>query len=236
MRPRLESSLEPLEQAFQESGLDILRAIEDAYIWPFVQGIYDSLGWLGTIILMVMESACIPLSSGIIMPLAGQQLIGAGDDWLGIFLVGTYGAAGSTIGSIIAYWIGAKAIRPLLENQGKYSLVTKDQLHNADRWVEKYGGAVAFFARLVPVVRTFISLPAGIMRMNLPKFVIYTYIGSFLWAAGLAWAGELWSPRGVREAIRPFDVPIILIILALAAWLVIHNRRNRNKQPMTTQP
>lgn len=216
--------------------MDIFGPLEDAYIWPFVQGVYDSLNWLGVVILMAIESACIPLPGGIVMPLAGERFVGAGDNWFGILLVGTYGAVGSTIGSVFAYWLGARLIRPLLEKQGRYLLVSKSQLRAADRWYGKYGPAISLLARLVPVVHTFISLPAGIMRMNFGMFVIYTFSGSFLWAAGLVWAGAVWGPGEVREAIRPFDVPILLIILALVAWLVIHNRRNRNKQSVAAQP
>lgn len=215
--------------------MDIFRPIEDAYIWPFVRGVYDSLGWFGAVILMALESACIPLPSGVIMPLAGEQFVSAADDWWGIFLVGTYGALGSTVGSLIAYWLGSRVIRPLLEKQNKHALVSKHQLRVADRWFREFGASAVFVARLVPVLRTFISLPAGIMRMNLSKFITYTYAGSFLWAAGLAWAGTIWEPAQVREAIRPFDVPIMLIILALVAWLVVHSRRNRNNQTVATR-
>jgi membrane protein DedA with SNARE-associated domain len=209
--------------------LEFLHHIEDAYIWPFIDGIYQGFGWLGVVIMMAIESACIPLPSEVVMPLAGQYLINGGGDLWGVVLAGFYGALGCTIGSTIAYWVGALGGRPIIEKYGKYVLINKHHLHTADRWFEKYGEATAFFSRLLPVVRTFISFPAGVARMNFPKFIIYTFLGSFPWSAGLAWAGAVWPPRTIREALRPFDIPIILIILALVAWFVVRNLRNRRK-------
>jgi membrane protein DedA with SNARE-associated domain len=211
--------------------LEFIHHIEDAYVWPFIQGIYDTFGWFGVVIMMAIESACIPLPSEVIMPLAGQYLVTRGDNWAGILLAGFYGALGCTIGSIIAYWVGALGGRPLVEKYGKYLLINKHHLHTADRWFEKYGEATAFFSRLLPVIRTFISFPAGVARMNFGKFVIYTFLGSFPWSAGLAWAGAVWQPRAIREALRPFDIPIIAIVLLLIAWFVIRNLRNRRQPP-----
>jgi membrane protein DedA with SNARE-associated domain len=212
--------------------LEFIHHIENEYIWPFIEGIYNGFQWFGVVIMMAIESACIPLPSEVIMPLAGQYLInGPGDLW-GVFLAGFYGALGCTIGSIVAYWVGALGGRPIIEKYGKYVLINKHHLHTADRWFEKYGEATAFFSRLLPVIRTFISFPAGVARMNFGKFVIYTFLGSFPWSAGLAWAGAAWPPRDIREALRPFDIPIILAILALVAWFVIRNLRNRKKMDM----
>jgi membrane protein DedA with SNARE-associated domain len=209
--------------------LEFLHHIEDAYIWPFIQNIYESFQWIGVVIMMAIESACIPLPSEIIMPFAGAYLVKTGDNWVGILLAGFYGALGCTIGSILAYWVGAKGGRPIVEKYGKYVLINKHHLHTADRWFEKYGEATAFFSRLIPVVRTFISFPAGVSRMNFVKFVIYTFLGSFPWSAGLAWAGAVWDPRDIRNALRPFDIPIILVILALIAWFVFRTLRNRRQ-------
>ncbi len=214
--------------------MEFIHQIEDAYVWPFIEGIYTSFGWFGVVIMMAIESACIPLPSEIIMPFAGQYLVQTGDNWWGIFQAGLFGAIGCTIGSIIAYWVGALGGRPIVEKYGKYLLINKHHLHTADKWFEKYGEATAFFSRLLPVVRTFISFPAGVARMNFTKFVIYTFLGSFPWSAGLAWAGAVWQPRAIREALRPFDIPIILIILILIAWFVVRSWRSRKQnQPST---
>ncbi len=210
--------------------MEFIHHIEDAFIWPFIRGMYETLGWMGVVVMMAIESACIPLPSEVIMPLAGDYLIRRPDTgFWGIMLAGFFGAVGCTIGSLIAYWVGAAGGRPIVEKYGKYVLINKHHLHTADRWFEKYGEATAFFSRLLPVIRTFISFPAGVARMNLPKFIIYTFLGSFPWSAGLAWAGAAWSPEEVRKAMRPFDIPIILAVLALVAWFVIRNLKNRKR-------
>ncbi len=209
--------------------MDFLHHIEDAYIWPFIENIYHSFSWFGVVIMMAIESAGIPLPSEIIMPFAGAYLVAGGGDWVGILLAGFYGALGCTIGSIIAYWVGAKGGRPIVERYGKYLLINKRHLETADRWFAKYGEATAFFSRLIPVVRTFISFPAGVARMNFAKFVIYTFLGSFPWSAGLAWAGAVWNPRDIRNALRPFDIPIVIVIVLLIAWFVFRALRSRRQ-------
>jgi len=207
--------------------LGLIQQLEEN-LWAFIQGFYQTVGWLGVVVMMAIESACIPLPSEVIMPLAGDYLVrqtNAG--FVGILAAGFFGGLGCTIGSIIAYWVGAKGGRPLIERYGKYILINKNHLHTADVWFEKYGEATVFFSRLLPVIRTFISFPAGIARMNFTKFVIYTFIGSFIWSAGLGWAGATWPPREIRETLRPFDIPIVLVIVALIIWFVIRNLRNR---------
>jgi membrane protein DedA with SNARE-associated domain len=208
--------------------LGFLHQIEEA-IWTFAESLYHTFSWFGVVIMMAIESACIPLPSEVNLPLAGQYLVVRGDNWVGILEAGFFGALGCTIGSIIAYWVGALGGRPIVEKYGKYVLINKHHLHTADRWFEKYGEATAFFSRLVPVVRTFISFPAGVARMNFPKFVLFTFLGSFPWSAGLAWAGAVWQPREIREALRPFDIPIVIIILLLVGWFVYRNLRNRRR-------
>lgn len=209
--------------------MEFLHNFEINTFWPFVQSVYDSLGWLGVVIMMAVESCNIPLPSEIIMPLAGQFLVKSNTNWFGIFEAGLYGGIGCTIGSIISYYIGALGGRPIIEKYGKYILIRKHHLHTADVWFEKYGEIAAFFARLLPVIRTFISFPAGVARMNLIKFILYTFLGSFIWSGVLAWAGATWQPESIRNAMRPFDIPIVLIIVALIAWFVIRNWRNRKQ-------
>lgn len=209
--------------------MDFLHTIEDQYVWPFIENIYHSFSWFGVVIMMAIESACIPLPSEVIMPLAGQYLVTSPDNWVGILQAGLFGAIGCTIGSIIAYYVGALGGRPLVEKYGKYILINKHHLHTADRWFEKYGEATAFFSRLLPVIRTFISFPAGVARMNFGKFVLYTFLGSFPWAAILAWAGAMWPPRDIRNALRPFDIPIFIIIVLLIVWFVVRALMNRRK-------
>jgi membrane protein DedA with SNARE-associated domain len=211
--------------------LEFLHHIEDAYFWPFIDSIYNGFGWLGVVIMMAIESCMIPLPSEIIMPLAGDYLVNDPNNWGGIMFAGLMGAIGCTIGSMAGYWIGALGGRPILEKYGKYVLIRMHHLHTAERWFEKYGEATAFFSRLLPVVRTFVSFPAGVARMNFVKFCVYTFLGSFPWCAALAWAGAMWSPREIREAMRPYDIPIVAIILALVLYFVVRNWRSRRQTP-----
>ena len=183
------------------------------------------MGWPGVILLMAIESASIPVPSEVIMPLSGWMLIkeqGLGVEY--VWLAGFYGALGCTIGSLVAYVVGAIGGRPILERYGKYVLITRRDLERADYWFANYGEITTFVSRLLPVVRTFISVPAGIARMNLLKFTFYTFVGSFLWCVPLAYGGYVLGDHWIkiREVMRPFDIPIILVILALAGWYVRH--------------
>ena len=177
---------------------------------------------------MAIESACIPLPSEIIMPLGGWMLIkeqGLGASYT--LLGGLYGALGCTIGSAIAYGVGAWGGRPLLNRYGRYVLISRHDLDMVDRWFNRYGNLAIFFSRLLPVVRTFISLPAGIARMHFGRFLIYTFAGSFPWCLGLAYGGymlgEHWEQ--LRTVMRPFDIPIIVAIVLLIAFFLYRRIR-----------
>mgnify|MGYP005833191851 FL=1 len=197
----------------------------------FLQNLLNTIGWGGVVAAMAVESACIPLPSEVTMPLAGWMLIQAkGFATWHVVWAGFYGALGCTIGSVFTYWVGAKGGRPILERYGRYVLISTHDMEVADRWFHRYGEATAFFSRLLPIVRTFISLPAGIARMNFPRFAILTFVGSFIWCAVLAWAGYVFGEHWVevREAMRPFDIPIALVLVALFAWYVFrHIKRGR---------
>ena len=197
-------------------------------ILAFVSSVYNALGWPGVIAMMAIESACIPLPSEVIMPLSGWMLIrDRGLSAIFTALAGFYGAVGCTIGSIIAYWVGAKGGRPLIERYGKYVLISRHDLDRADEWFAKYGDWAIFFSRLMPVVRTFISFPAGVAKMHLGKFLMYTFIGSFPWCFGLAYGGFLLGEHWerLRAAMRPFDIPILAAILALIIFYVYRHVR-----------
>ena len=194
-----------------------LEAIE-AQLILFIQGLFDAIGWTGVVVAMAIESACIPLPSEVTMPLAGWMLVknkGLGLDW--VLLAGVYGAIGNLLGSWIAYAVGAWGGRPFLLKYGKYVLISAHDIDLADRWFAKYGDLTVFATRLMPVIRTFISFPAGVTRMNLVKFSIYTLLGALPWSAALAYAGyvagEHWE--AIRGVMRPFDIPIILVCVAL---------------------
>jgi membrane protein DedA with SNARE-associated domain len=192
----------------------------------FIQWLYSFFQWPGVVALMAIESACIPLPSEIIMPLAGWMLIKEqGLSSIHSLWAGFYGALGCTIGSTIAYWIGAGGRRPILERYGKYVLVSQYDIDHADSWFGRHGDKAIFFSRLLPVVRTFISLPAGIAKMHFAKFLLYTFLGSFPWCLGLAYGGyqlgEHWEQ--IQEVMGPFS---LLIILAILAFLGIYIYRH----------
>src|SRR5439155_15239817 len=164
----------------------------EAQLLDFITGVYDAIRWPGVIFLMAIESAAVPLPSEIVMPLAGWKLVkekGLGVEW--IALAGLFGAIGNTLGSLVAYYAGAFGGRPLVLKYGKYILVSRHDLDAADRFFDRWGAWAIFFARLLPVVRTFVSVPAGIARMPVVQFPVYTFAGSFHWSVGFAAAGYI---------------------------------------------
>ena len=119
-----------------------------------------------------------------------------------------------------------------MERYGKYVLIRTHEIEVADKWFEKYGEHAAFFSRLLPVVRTFISLPAGVARMNFPKFTLWSFAGSFIWCWALGWAGYVFGEHWerVREVMRPFDIPILIVVCALGAWFVFRRLKSRRAE------
>jgi membrane protein DedA with SNARE-associated domain len=200
-------------------------------IIDFINSIYQALGWPGVVLLMTVESACIPLPSEIIMPLAGWLLIeGAGLGIGYIFLAGFCGAIGNVLGSLISYWVGDRGGIPFLRRYGKYILISNHDLERANNWFGRYGDWITFVARFIPAVRTFISLPAGVARMNLGKFSLYAFLGSFIWSTALAYGGYILGQNWeeIRAVMRPFDYPILGAFVALViifVWMRLRSRR-----------
>ena len=197
----------------------------ETWFLEIITNVYEAMGWPGVVFLMAIESAAIPFPSELIMPLAGWLLIEAKGDsaWM-LWMAAFYGALGNLLGSWVAYWISYKGGRPLLKKYGKYVLVTQHEVDQAEEWFQKYGELAVFASRMLPVVRTFISVPAGIARMNFWKFSFYTFVGSYPWSLGLAYGGfilgENWED--LRHVMRPFDFPIAGIILVVVAWFIYH--------------
>lgn len=194
-------------------------------ILDFVRQTYQALGWPGVVLLMAVESACIPLPSEIIMPLAGWMLVAEkGLGMLHLVLAGLYGAIGNVIGSVIAYAVGVWGGRPFLNRYGRYILISHHDIELAERWFNKYGEGIAFLSRLLPGVRTYISFPAGIGRMKMGKFLLYTFLGSFIWSTGLAYGGYVLGQNWeeISTVMRPFYIPILAAFLAAViafVWL-----------------
>ncbi len=185
----------------------------------FIIGTISRLGYGGIVLLMAIESACIPLPSEIIMPFSGY-LVFTGE--MNLWLVGLAGGVGYVLGSIVAYYAGAWGGRPFIEKYGKYILISHHDLDLADRWFRRHGDITIFVGRLLPVIRTFIAFPAGVARMNLWRFNLYTFVGSYIWSVGLAWIGmklgEHWNTLGVY--FHRFDAAIGVILLIAVVWYV----------------
>lgn len=195
----------------------------------FVIGTISSLGYGGIVVLMAIESACIPLPSEVIMPFAGYLVFTGRFTLWGAALAG---AVGCVLGSLAAYAVGASGGRSLVRRYGRYVLISHRDLAQADLWFTRHGDITVFVGRLLPVVRTFIALPAGISRMPLGRFVFYTFAGSYIWCYGLAWIGqtmgENWGTLGVY--FHRFDAAIAAVLLAGAAWYVRRHWKARRDE------
>lgn len=205
-----------------------MLAFIDKIVIPFLDSLYGAVGYLGVLIAMAIESAMIPLPSELILPYAGFLISdptkleplshGKWEFWI-VVVVATIG---NTIGSLIAYAIGAWGGRPFLERYGRYLLIRHHEIELAERFFDRYGAATAFFSRLLPIVRTFISFPAGVARMPLRKFIAYSTAGAFLWSILLVYAGTVLGSNWVkiRETLQPFDLLIAVVVVALVALFV----------------
>jgi membrane protein DedA with SNARE-associated domain len=213
-----------------------LHGIEQQIV-EFLTRVLQSIGWPGVVVIMALESANIPIPSEVTMPLAGWMLVQArglsalSAVWQG----GLFGALGCTIGSALSYALGAWGGRPLLQRYGRWIMVSEEDLANADKWFARWGDWAAFISRLLPIVRTFISFPAGIAKIKVGRFLVFTFIGSFIWCGLLAlggfYLGSNWET--LRNIMRPFDIPIAIVILAGVAYYVYrhiqHGKRRTAK-------
>jgi membrane protein DedA with SNARE-associated domain len=196
----------------------------------FIVAVISRMGYMGIVLLMGIESACIPLPSEIIMPFAGY-LVSRGE--MSLWWVGVAGAVGCVLGSLVAYWVGMYGGRPFIEKYGKYILLSRHDLDIADRWFAKYGEIIVFVSRLLPAIRTFIAFPAGVARMNLTRFVIYTFAGSLPWCLGLAYIGqklgEQWDKDPTLKTwFHRFDFLIgIAGVLFVGWWVWRHIKHSR---------
>lgn len=199
----------------------------DSILHPITEWVtttLNHLGYWGIVIMMGIESACIPLPSEIIMPYGGY-MVSKFPQQYNVWMMGVAGAAGCVWGSVVAYWVGMFGGRPFLEKYGKYLLIRKKDIAIADKWFVKHGDAAIFFSRLLPVVRTFISLPAGIAKMHFWRFVIYTFVGSFPWCLGLAYVGKVLGDRwdSIKNYFHGADVIIGVVILVLIGLYIWHH-------------
>jgi membrane protein DedA with SNARE-associated domain len=196
------------------------------HVARFIVSFISGSGYLGIVLLMAIESACVPLPSEVIMPFSGY-LVFTGRFKLA--WVAVAGALGCNLGSALAYYVGALGGRPLAEKYGRLVLVSHRDLDRADRWFARYGDGTVFFSRLLPVVRTFIALPAGVARMDFLRFNLYTFLGSLPWCLVLAYAGLKLGARWtiLRDYFHRFDTVIGLAILAALLWFVRTHWKHR---------
>lgn len=197
-------------------------------ITQFITSTIDQLGYFGVGLLMAIESAAIPLPSEVIMPFAGFLVENGRFTLLGLAVAG---AVGSIAGSIVTYALGYYGGRPLIIKYGKYILLSEHDLHLTERFFRKYGNLSAFIGRLLPIVRTFISIPAGLGKVPLSSFIFYTFIGSFIWSYLLAWLGfklgENWHI--LEDYFRKFDLVIGAIIVIFVIYWIRRHINNRVK-------
>ena len=201
-----------------------------------ITNLYVSTGLLGIVLAMAIESCCIPLPSELVMPLAGimivnGKLLHGTNSLVALLLVALAGAAGCLLGSIVAYIIGYTGGRPLLLKYGRYLLISQHDADKADQFFQRWGSETTFFSRLLPVVRTYISLPAGIAKMPFAKFCIYTVLGSFPWCLLLAYVGTIIGGNlaTLSPIFHTFDVVILIVLVVLIALYIRRHIRNDRK-------
>lgn len=194
----------------------------------FVVHTIGVLGYPGIFLLMLLESCGIPMPSEVIMPFSGFLVA---DGRMLFWLVVAMGTLGNLAGSLLAYWIGYKGGRPLIEKYGKYILISNHDLDLADGWFKKYGDLTVFFGRLLPVIRTYISFPAGISKMNVKRFALYTTLGALPWTALFAWLGVKMGDNWelIREKLHNFDLLVGIIIIVLIILFICRHIKINNK-------
>jgi len=199
----------------------------DGIVIPFLESLYRAFGYVGVAFAMAIESAAIPLPSELILPFAGwsvsrgvvEPLTGAPWTYWGAVIAGV---VGNTAGSLVAYAVGLYGGRPLLERWGRYVLISRHDLDLADRWFARYGDATVFFSRMLPVIRTFISVPAGVARMPLWRFTAFSLAGAVPWVMLLVWGGTLLGDHWLelKHALKGLDYLIAAGLVALAGLFV----------------
>jgi membrane protein DedA with SNARE-associated domain len=200
----------------------------DQVVIPFLTSLYAAVGYAGLGAAMAIESAMIPLPSELILPFAGFLISDpssvepiTGQPW-NFWIAVIVATIGNTLGSLVAYGIGAYGGRPFLERYGRYLLIRPHEIEVADEFFRKYGAATVFFGRLLPIVRTFISFPAGVTRMPIGKFVLFSTAGALPWSIALVYAGMQLGAnwQQIREFLRPFDLAILIGVVVLFVLLV----------------
>lgn len=205
--------------------LDLITGLVQYFVNLILQ-IISSTGYLGVFFLMMLESALIPIPSEIVMPFSGYLATLGRFDLLSLTIVSSIA---NLTGSVIAYYAGLKVGRKALIKYGKYILLKEKYLDVTEKWFKKYGNKAIFFSRLMPIVRTVISLPAGIGKMDFKKFCTYTFVGSLPWNFALAyigfWLGKNWE--SIRTYTKELDIIIAVALAAIIIWYILKHKKNK---------
>lgn len=198
--------------------MEFLHAILET-VMVFIHNTIDTLGYIGVVVLMAIESANIPLPSEFILPYAGFMVQ---QGKLNFHLAALAGAVGCVVGSVPAYWLGYYGGRDFLRKHGKWLLMSTHDLDEAEKWTVKYGDLAFFICRMLPVVRTFISTPAGILKARFWPFVVYTFLGSWIWSYGLVYVGVYFGKNlsVFKEIWHKFDYAILAVLFILGVWYI----------------
>jgi len=210
---------------------------------PFILDMYDAVGYVGVALAVALETIVAPIPSEVILPMAGWKVSQSAADpsvvepltgigW-NLPLAIALATVGSVLGAVVGYFIGAWGGRPLLDRYGRYVGIGADDLDRADRWFDRWGGWAVFLGRMVPLVRTFVSYPAGISRMPMGRFLLFSTLGSLPWNAALIVAGFVVGENyeEIERAIKPFEYVVYAGVLALVAFFVIRWRLGKRRRP-----
>ena len=199
----------------------------DAIVLPFIDALYSKLGYIGVVIAMAIESAAIPIPSELILPFAGwsvsrglaEPLTNGPWTYWGAVVAGV---VGNTAGSLVSYAIGAYGGRPLIHRYGRDVLISAHDVEVAERWFAKYGEVTVFFSRMLPIVRTFISLPAGVARMPLWRFLVFSILGAIPWVMLLVWGGTVLGDHwlDIKQSLRGLDYLVAAAIVAAVGFFI----------------
>ena len=194
---------------------------------------YDAVGYVGVALAVALETIVAPIPSEVILPMAGWKVSQSAADpsvvepltgvpWSFLLTV-AFATLGSIVGALVGYAIGLWGGRPLLDRYGRYVGIGADDLNRADRWFERWGSWAVFLGRMVPLVRTFVSYPAGIARMPIGRFVLFSTLGSLPWNAALIGAGFLVGEnyQQIEAAIKPYEYLIYLVVIALLVLVIV---------------
>lgn len=203
------------------------------FITRLIIDFIGNTGYVGIFLLMAAESALIPIPSEVTMPFSGYL---ASVDKFNVYIVAVVGAVANLVGSLLAYWLGKwgqeTVVVRLIERYGKFLLISVEEFHRSERWFRKYGEKIVFISRILPVIRTFISLPAGIAEMNIWRFSFLTIVGSLIWSAFLTYIGFVlgknWNSLEVYY--RKFEYLIIFFVIALGVYYLFHKLKRLRKK------